>query len=209
MVLLMSRHLYDTMTAQNIISVFNLATETDRNEGSKWYGSALTFAYDLHKAYGVPIHSVVGVIAALSPRNRWERNKQDAESMIKVFSAGGDFADLMELKVCTFSSGKKKAAKILTENASGIDAILAILKGPKLQEFFSCIVSINDEVCIDGHAYSIWIGDRVALADVPSIGVKLRRTIKEDYREAARTLGVKPHVVQAVTWVCWRRLHGV
>jgi len=44
---------------------------------------------------------------------------------------------------------------------------------------------------------------------VPSIGVKLRRTIKEDYREAARTLGVKPNVVQAVTWVCWRRLHGV
>ena len=209
MVSLVSRHLYDIMTAQNIVSVFNLATETDRNEGFGWYGRALNFAYDLHKAYGVPIHSVVGVIAALSPRNRWERNKQDAESMIKVFSAGGDFDDLMGLKVCTFSSGKTKAAKILTDNVSDSDAILSILKGPKLQEFFCCIVSMNDEVCVDGHAYSIWLGDRVALADVPSIGVKLRRTIKEDYREAARTLGVKPHVVQAVTWVCWRRLHGV
>ena len=205
----MSRHLYDIMTAQNIISVFNLATETDKSEGFGWYGRALNFACDLHKAYEVPVPSIVGVIAALSPRNRWERNKQDAESMIKVFSAGGDFADLMELKVCTFPSGKTKAAKILTENVSDSDAILSILKGPKLQEFFCCIVSMNDEVCIDGHAYSIWLGDRVALADVPSIGVKLRRTIKEDYRQAARTLGVKPHVVQAVTWVCWRRLHGV
>lgn len=197
------------MTAQNIISVYNLATETDRNEGAGWYGSALTFAYDLHKRYGVGVHAVAGVIAALSPRNRWERNKQDAESMIKVSAAGGDFADLMSLKVCTFATGKKKAATILSECITNKDAILALLKGPKLQEFFNCITGDADEVCVDGHAYSVWLGDRVALADVPSIGVKLRRTIKEDYRDAAKTLGVRPSVVQAVTWVCWRRLHAV
>ncbi len=33
--------------------------------------------------------------------------------------------------------------------------------------------------------------------------------IANDFREAARVVGVKPHQVQAVIWLTWRRLHGV
>ncbi|MGA1476619.1 MAG: DUF7178 family protein, partial [Prochlorothrix sp.] len=83
------------------------------------------------------------------------------------------------------------------------------LSGPKLQEFYSCIAGINDEVCIDGHAYSIWAGDRITLADVPSIGKKLRKEIKADYREAALQAGISPSEMQAITWCAWRRIHGV
>ena len=197
------------MTVQSILAVYNLASVSDKQQGQSWYARALTFAVRLSDLYDVETATIVAVIASLSPRNKWERNMQDAESMVKVYAAGGTYADLMQLKVCTFSTGKAKAAKILSENISNRDELLATLKGPKLCEFFNCILGDSGDVCIDGHAYSIWVGDRITLANVPSIGVKLRRNIKADYQEAARVLGVEPHVVQAITWVCWKRLHGV
>ena len=197
------------MTVQSITAVFNLASQADKNQGLNWYARALTFAVQLSDIYDIETATIVGVIAALSPRNRWERNMQDAESMVKVYAAGGDYSDLVKLKVCTFSTGKQKAATILTDKVSDRDALLAILKGPKLCEFFNCILGDVDDVCIDGHAYSIWVGDRITLANVPSIGKKLRQTIKADYQQAAKNLGLKSHELQAITWVCWKRIHGV
>ena len=197
------------MTVQSITAVFNLASQADKNQGLNWYARALTFAVQLSDIYDIETATIVGVIAALSPRNRWERNMQDAESMVKVYAAGGDYSDLVKLKVCTFSTGKQKAATILTDKVSDRDALLAILKGPKLCEFFNCILGDVDDVCIDGHAYSIWVGDRITLANVPSIGKKLRQTIKADYQQAAKDLGLKSHELQAITWVCWKRIHGV
>ena len=197
------------MTVQSITAVFNLASQADKNQGLNWYARALTFAVQLSDIYDIETATIVGVIAALSPRNRWERNMQDAESMVKVYAAGGDYSDLVKLKVCTFSTGKQKAATILTDKVSDRDALLAILKGPKLCEFFNCILGDVDDVCIDGHAYSIWVGDRITLANVPSIGKKLRQTIKSDYQQAAKDLGIKSHELQAITWVCWKRIHGV
>jgi hypothetical protein len=88
------------------------------------------------------------------------------------------------------------------------DAILAVLSGPKLSEFFNCIRGITD-VCIDGHAYSIWFGDRITLAKVPSIGKKIRQVIKKDYLAVAEANGLKGYEVQAITWVAHRRIHGV
>ena len=198
------------MSTQNILSVYNLASVTDKQQGQSWYADAYDFTLQLSGQYNIGRLVVCGVVAALSPRNRWERNMQDAESMVKAYAAGATFDDLMNIKVCTFKNNKIKAAKILTLDL--VDRrdtkIEEILSGPKMIEFYHCIQCLDD-VCIDGHAYSIWMGDRITLANVPSIGVKLRRTIKADYREAAKILGVDPYIVQAVTWVTWRRLHNV
>lgn len=196
------------MTSKNIQAVFNLATLSDTNSGLNWYADAHSFARDLADQYDVSKLKVLGVIASLSPRNRWERNKVDAETMIKVYSAGGDYDDLLDLKVCTFTANKIKAARILTLDCASDTEIKVILSGPKMIEFYHCIQELDD-VCIDGHAYSIWLGDRVTLAKVPSIGKKLRATIKADYIEAANVLGVSPYQAQAVTWCAWRRIHGV
>lgn len=197
------------MSIQNIISVYNLANVTDKQQGQSWYARALEFAVRLSDLYDIETTTIVGVIAALSPRNRWERNMKDAESMVKVAANGGTFQDLMNLKVCTFKTGKDKAARILVDNVSDREALLETLKGPKLCEFFNCILGDSGDVCIDGHAYSIWLGERITLANVPSIGKKLRQNIKADYQAAAQSLGVQPHVVQAITWCAWRRIHGV
>lgn len=196
------------MTKFNILGVYHLANASDRASGSAWYNAAYSVCDTIAAQYNIHINIVAGVVAALSPRNRWSRNITDAENMVKLFVAGGEDA-AAGCKVCTFASGKKKALQILADNVTDPDAIRTILKGPKLVEFFTCIVDDRPDVCIDGHAYAIWVGERITLADVPPISKKLRETIKADYMAAADILGVSPSTLQAITWVTWRRLHGL
>ena len=193
----------------NIKAVYQLATLTEQQDGITWYPNAYQIAVSLAERHGVTVAQAIGVIAALSPRNRWERNVEDAERLIAAFNAGGS-EQAMLTKVCTFTSNKTKAVKILSLAAGyqGMTEVLAILSGPKLREFASCIAGLPD-VCIDGHAFCIWAANRTGLADVPAIGVKLRRQIKADYQDAADELGITPSACQAVTWVAWRRIHGV
>ena len=191
----------------NIKAIYQLATLTERQDGLSWYPAAKAIASDLADKYSIHPAEAAGVIAALSPRNRWERNVQDADSLIAAFVAGGaEQANLT--KVCTFGANKAKAVRILSAGVLTDVDVLAILSGPKLREFYSCIRGLDD-VCIDGHAFCIWAANRTGLADVPAIGVKLRREIKADYRAAAEELGLTASALQAITWCTWRRIHGI
>ena len=188
---------------KHIQALLDLATVGEQADGKLWYRRANTAAVRLAEQYEVTIPVAAGVIAALSPRNKWERNLIDAENLIAAYQAAGEEGAEV-VKVCTFGKNKAKAIQILQ---AGI-GIQAILSGPKLIEFYSCIMG-EDDVCIDGHAYSIWFGCRVTLAKVPSIGKKLRAQIKADYMVVADKNNLKPFEVQAITWVTHRRLHGV
>ena len=193
----------------NIKAIYKLATAAERVDGTNWYPIALDIAETLADEYDLPGGrlATIGVIAALSPRNKWSRNVQDAENLIAAYKAGG--AEQARLtKVCTFGANKEKAIKILELQFASETEILKTLSGPKLKEFYSCIYGLDD-VCIDGHAYCIWTGGRTSLKDVPAIGVKLRRQIKADYRQAAQDLGLTAAALQAITWVAWRRIHKV
>ena len=193
---------------QNIRAVLTLASLTEQADGNSWYPVANSVAISLVDRYEISEAQAIGVIAALSPRNRWERNIQDADALISAYNSGGPEQARLT-KVCTFSANKEKAIKILELSLSCTFAgVLAILSGPKLKEFASCIAGLP-EVCIDGHAYCIWAGERTGLKDVPAIGVKLRREIKADYQAVADELRMQPSAVQAITWCAWRRIHGV
>lgn len=192
---------------KNILATYQLATLTEQAGGRQWYLEARQIAVTLADRYGVTAAQAVGVLAALSPRNRWERNVQDADALISAYVAGG-YEQAEAVKVCTFTSNKVKALRILEAGLETVPAALEILSGPKLREFASCIAGLPD-CCIDGHAFCIWAGERTGLAKVPAIGVKLRRQVKDDYQAAAEQLGVTAAECQAVTWVAWRRIHGV
>ena len=193
----------------NIKAIYQLATLSEKQDGITWYPVALDIARTIADEHDLTPAQAIGVIAALSPRNRWERNVEDAVSLIAAYQAGGA-EQAMLTKVCTFNSNKAKAIKVLGLAAGyqGMTEVLEILSGPKLREFASCIAGLPD-VCIDGHAFCIWAANRTGLKDVPAIGVKLRREIKADYQTAADELGITPSACQAITWVVWRRIHGV
>ncbi|MFZ9252944.1 MAG: DUF7178 family protein [Hylemonella sp.] len=192
------------ITHGNILAVFFSANAAEVSEGAHWYRKAHVLAIDLSAKYGVPYFSAVGIIAALSPNNRWERNVADAERLIKVFVAGGN---PHEVKVCTFGKNKQKAIDIL-EGAAPLD----VLSGRKVRAFYDCICHADggNSVCVDGHAYAIWLGQPVPTSQTPSISAKLYETISEDYRKATKQINeitgqnYLPSQVQAITWVAWR-----
>jgi len=128
----------------NIKAVYNLATVKEREDGRLWYPQALQIARGLAARYYVSTECAAGVLAALSPRNKWTRNCVDAEALISTFKADSESA--VGLKVCTFGANKAKALRILTENPIKSERVLEILSGPKLREFYSCIMGMP-EVC--------------------------------------------------------------
>ncbi len=200
------------MSTNNVIGTFLLSNAADRAEGLDWYDRAFKAAKDISKVTGVNVNRVAGVIAALSPNNRWERNLTDAETVCKVF-VNGDVEDVMQVKVCTYKKMLEKALLIL--QCEDIADIPSILNGRKIRAFYECIVGYDDSVVVDGHAYSIWFGERLAMKQVPNIGVKLYKNIAEDYIQATQEINakfnmdLKPFQVQAITWVTWRRIHEV
>ena len=196
------------MSYLNVLAVYQLANTADIAQGATWYHVANTIASRLARKYDISERQAVGVIAALSPRNKWERNTADAENLIRVFTSDPESVD--SVKVCTFSRNKAKAIEILRlSDPVREEQVLGILSGPKMQEFYGCIIGVHDEVCIDGHAYCVWAGDRITLANVPKIGAKLREKIKVAYCRAAQEVDVTPAQMQAITWCVWRRIHGV
>lgn len=201
----------ETIGTANIIAVYALATSGERVEGMEWYNRANRVAATIASEHGISLETAAGVIAALSPNNRWERNIVDAENVIRAFSIGGA-EEAENVRVCTYGKMRTKAIQIL--EATSIVDHASILNGRKITAFYECIIGRTDAVCIDGHAYSIWFGDRLTMKQVPNIGKKLYAEIVSDYVQAARILSangtsVTAFEVQAITWCAWRRLHGV
>jgi len=199
---------------RNISGMLQLASQADILAGIEWYARALRFARMLVQAYdGLTLGQAVGVIAALSPNNKWTRNCTDAEAMIKAWHMG---ADPLSVKVCTFNPNKAKAAAILALTADDLltDTIAEILKGRKVVAFYRSIMGDPDAVCVDGHAYAVWIGERIPTTQTPSLGVKLYADIARAYQLVAKRsfnlcgVTLSPTQVQAVTWVTYRRLLG-
>lgn len=190
-----------------IQATLDLATAADHIEGLNWYPTCRDAAYLIAQEYEIKVEKVIAVISALSPRNNYKRNLVDAESIVEAYLAGGK-EQALEQKVCTFNSNKRKSVAILESTSELFEDYLDILSGPKLREFARCINGIDD-CTIDGHAYSIWTGHRIPLADVPRIGVKLRAEIKKDYAAVAKRKGLKTSELQAITWVAYRRIHNI
>ena len=201
---------------RHISGMLQLASQGDILAGVEWYARALRFARMLVQAYQpLTLEKAVGVIAALSPNNKWTRNCVDAEAMVKAWHYG---ADPMGVKVCTFNPNKAKAAAILAlsdaETQGDADVIAEILNGRKITAFFHSILGDPETVCVDGHAYAVWVGERITTTKTPSIGVKLYADIARAYQLVAKRsfnlcgVTLSPTQVQAVTWVTYRRLLG-
>jgi hypothetical protein len=193
------------ITYGNILAVFFNATDLERLNGAQWYLVANQAAAVLANRYQVPLSAAAGVIAALSPNNRWDRNLIDADFLIRAYSTGGlELANT--IKVATYNNNKTKALSILN-GAEPLD----ILGGLKVRAFYGCIIGQNN-VCIDGHAYAIWCGHYIPTTKTPKITPKVYGLIVADYQLATDKINLIlsadyiPAQIQAITWLAWRRM---
>lgn len=187
---------------QNILAVFEQATDEELVHGRTWYATAKESCQLIADCNGLPLDVAVGVVAALSPTNKWEKNLIDTMALCIAFVDGGYHEDV---KCSTYNTMKEKAWGIL----EGVEDIAAHLNGPKITDFFHCIMGDESACVIDGHAWCIANDDRRAMQEVPSIGKKAREQMQEAYAIAGKRAGMAAYQMQAVTWVAWRRLHNI
>lgn len=190
----------------SILEVYAKATDDDKENGIAWYREALAAGKAIAEKHDVSIRVVVGVIAALSPNNKWHRNVQDADRLIGAYLAG---EECFSVPCCTYNKMQEKAWRILQEMPQDDQLVMHILNGQKIVSFFSNIMGY-DTCTIDGHALNIARGERVALTDSrTNIGKKLYAELQDAYNVAAHSVGLKAYEMQAITWVVWRRMHGI
>lgn len=191
----------------NILTIWHLATPQEKVDGARWYLDAARDAEMISIEHDVPFVTVVGVIAALSPNNKWERNVLNGATLVAAFMAGDD---IESFKVSCYGAMKRKAWAIMTDMIDDKEAMLVRLNGRKICNFARCIWGDASSVCVDGHARNIAYAERIGLTDSrTNIGVREYRALTAAYNEAAEIAGVPGYVMQAVTWTVWRRVHGI
>ena len=195
-----------TNHVRNILKLYRQATQEDTINGVEWYARAERMAAWIAQDAGLPLSTVIGVMAALSPNNRWERNCRDAATMCQAWQ-NGDSMD--SFKVSCYNTMKAKAWAILDLGLTDDEDILSHLNGQKIRSFYSNIRGL-DEVTIDGHALNIARGKREGLtSDKTNMGKREYRELQAAYVRAAKRVKVKPHVLQAITWTTWKRVHNI
>jgi uncharacterized metal-binding protein len=173
-----------TKYKRDIIKLFNQTSRENLDNGMEWYKQAYEYANELSTQFNLPVNKVIGVMAALSPNNKWARNKIDTRNFLAVPS--------LATKVCTFIGQRKKALEIL-HTADTSEDIERILNGIKTRNFYNNIryYSTSQKVTVDMWAFRS-VGAEEKLKNVA--------LVTQAYQEVASDLNIVPHQLQAVVW---------
>lgn len=194
-------------TPENIESIYLLASEEERRIGRTWYPGFLADIVATAGAAGFlnPDDSVpmlAGITAAFSIQRSPNNNLVALDAFVRDRITGGN-SRTKKARYYHSSMQDGKARKIW----AGVDPMDA-LRGPKERAFAGAIAGDTESVVIDGHAWCVWTGKResTSTVKVPSKGPQ-RVACEEAYRTVARKYHVSASVIQATTWIVWRRLH--
>ena len=139
------------------------------------------------------IPKYLGVVAAFSPLKSWEENKKIAELY------------LLTGRLKHTKAQGAKATAIL--NSGGRDAeILDILRGQKICSFYMNLRHVQDDqyVTIDRHACCIAMGVRFPQSEQLTMTSGQYAFFTECYILAAQKIGIRPSLLQSLTWEYFR-----
>ena len=165
------------MVIRTLAYYYDAAPAATRKAGARWYAEARSVARQYAKRYGVTLAQVVGVIAVLSQRQRWQMNLRLTRDCLRGERVPGVFAHM-----------RAKAKRILAG-----DAPLDILRGPKIRAFYQAILGDADAVVLD-----TWM--LVAMGRPQGVTVKQYERLADRLRAHAADAGVTPAAFQAVVW---------
>jgi hypothetical protein len=183
---------------RNSLHWYSIATPEDILEGVQWYADAMAYAQFLSIEFNISKVTAAAVISALSPNNKWERNKVDAFNVIQAWRDG---LTPDHVKCCTYNANKFKAFFILQGNAE-------ILRKSRKTHAFALNVGANDEsvVTIDK-----WMLRAFATTSKTpkqcreSVTAQQYDVLAKQFCKVARDTGYKPYELQAIIWVVIRK----
>lgn len=184
----------------NVLRVFYQSEAAEIQSGLNWYETMGALACERMRAtnrqrklgHSLPRNKCLGIIAALSPQKSWTRNLSLAESILYRSNIG-----VVKIQ-------EEKGRKIL-----GGEDPADVLKGPKERAFYECFAEYDTtrSVTIDGHTLNIWLGEYKSTADT-KVTPRLFKLCTRDFQAVADSVGLRPHQLQAICWIAWRRMNG-
>ena len=184
---------YKAKARTRLRTYFDLATEKHIEDGMLWYNQANKLVSDLSLEFEIfTPEQIAGIISALSPRNKWERNIYDTTQVLRAVEKGNGPEDI---KVCTFNTNKHKAFEIARGNLR-IDH-----SSRKTYSFVKNIANLDsDYVTIDVWHLRAMFGKTVESGLTPSRYDELAKTTIEEASE----VGLLGYQYQAIIWECIR-----
>lgn len=174
---------------KNLRYFFNEADAETRDNGEAWYLRANIWCERMAVKFGVSTYKAASVLSALSPRNKWEKNKIDAENVMMAWRSGQGPEDV---KVSTFHSNKYKAFNILN-NVEEIEP-----KSLKTRAFLLNIAYLDTEaITVDvWHLRACF--DRMIVPK--SLTPKVYDQLQKATLQVAKEFNLRGYEFQAVVW---------
>lgn len=158
-------------------------------DGLAWYRTARSTARALAREHGTTLATAAGVVAALSPRNRWSVNVSQAARVLEAAAAPAGRCPRVSTTL-----NRERAWRI----ARG-ERPLDVLGGPKVRSFYRNIVGDRSAVTVD-----VWAARVVGVTEAELGRIGGYELVADAYRAAGVELGWAPCDVQAVAWVAVR-----
>lgn len=183
----------------NVSHWHDMATPEVIEDGLKWYDDAKHFALMLSNEFDVSPVRAGGVISALSPRNKWERNKIDAWN---VFQAVRDNVSHEAVKVSTFNSNKKRAFDIANGNKK-------IHESSRKTHRFALNVGAFDMSAVTIDTWMLYCFQTTSKTRKNldnKITPKQYDLLERKFQRISHDMGYAPAHLQAVIWLVIRNL---
>lgn len=181
------------MYQESITNLLERSSKETIEEGREWYKVARDYCKNISNSTKTKLNIVVGVLALLSPRNKWERNKLDTYNLIKGYKEN----TLDNCKVCTYSKNKKKAIELIETN--NID----LIRGNKVRAFYLNILFPNRASLV---TIDTWISRGL---EVDKLTPHIYKQIESDYYKVYKKINyLLPHEIQAINWIYIRGIYN-
>lgn len=174
------RHMRD-----RLLAIFATAGSDALEAGGLWYPTAEDVVRSLAHEHGVSTPRVAGIVAVLSPQQRWRYNIRSARAILQgePWAVGG------------YHANRDKAQRLMDG-----EPVLDVVGGSKVTSFWANLYGSREAVTVD-----VW-AQRAALGHnhphQPK-GARYRRLVKA-YRAAAGMAGLPPREFQAIIWLATR-----
>jgi hypothetical protein len=167
----------------NLRNVYRAANENQITAGTEWYFEGESFVRSLALRSGHTPEQIATVVAHLSPRQSWVRNKAMTVELVETGTTRG-------LGACIARA----------TNALNHSDPLSTLNGPKTRSFGLNLLGRYETVTVDVWAY------RAACpsGNIENMGAKEYALISDAYIATAKYFGITPAQFQAIVWVAIR-----
>lgn len=179
---------------ESLNAIFNEAQNKEIKSGKSWYKTAHEICLKLQQDNKnvFTLEQVAGVLSALSPRNKWERNILDAANVLRAVRLN---KKPNVVKVCTFNTNKEKAFRI----AKGEETIKETSK--KTFAFVNNIARLDrNYVTIDLWHLRACFGATIKTGLTP----KNYEILQEITLQEAEKVGLAGYEFQAIIWEALR-----